>query len=400
MSYKNLKALALSALLVSSVPAFSKMRTESGGGGASIVCKDSNLSHVSHVYLADTFDLIRSGKLKKLESTDRDIAFNAAVAILKIKYPKKSFKKPNSENEMVDLAWMLQYTKDNLQYNLINPEGTYDYLNIKTYDGDSSVSTSMPTKGDRPLVELGDDHILKSELPNNCEKRQIAVQEINKMAFTLDLILQGQMTRLEEGLLRLHEALVSIRNIPGADTTPIRKMVHSVVEDQALLSREINKIKSITDNRTLKALPENLVCDIVSESNNDFKFNKPSKIEIKRTSGDGSKDSNNTFSLVILKNATSASEVVNSYNEYVNIDPSIKLNSGSLDVRIAFGQYHDIYSPSVFLRRYNEYTGSFSGSIEYSTPIQRGGHIEKYTDFGISCHVAGNEKIEFNSDNN
>ena len=76
------------------------------------------------------------------------------------------------------------------------------------------------------LPTLNDDHIDASSLPSGCHKVQLAVQDISTKTVEQSPLIY-QLSWPERGFLELHETLISLRDAPGSDTTPIRREVFS-----------------------------------------------------------------------------------------------------------------------------------------------------------------------------
>lgn len=183
----------------------------SGGGGMVISCSDDR------VYLADTFEIMSSLTSKGLESLD---PFRVQVAITQViekKYPAKIYPNPKGGGDKVSMATMLEHIRETLVY--------------------------IPSK--KPLPLLGDDYIDTSSLPAGCTKLQVAIQNIPKNEVTVDRKLQMKMSSLERGLLELHESLISLRNQPGLDTTPIRQSIEDLMRNELDLFNAIFSSMSI-----------------------------------------------------------------------------------------------------------------------------------------------------------
>lgn len=230
----------------------------------------------------------------------------------------------------------------------------------------------MATKGDQPLIETNDDHISALSLPINCEKKQLAVQSLKDKTYIIDLVLQAELTNLEKGLLKAHEVFVSKRNIPRADTTSIRKIVNSVLEEPIVFEKAVERAIAQKPS-TLKAFPAYLNCQISSVPHNDLNKKIPAQLELYNISS-------SQFEIK-LSYTNSIPEVYKSYFTDINLNPSTTHLTSSMSVRLSFGNADEENGPGVFLYRYNETNKMLSGSIIF----QEQNNLKQFTSFGISC---------------
>ncbi len=164
-----------------------------GGGGVGFLCHEPG---GDRVYLADTYDLVKGGALKNNEFLDTGIIFLAAgQRFAEAHIPDLNFK------DFLSGGWALIFRSSFLHW-----------------------------QKERHLPLLGDDHIPQDKVPHNCEKVQLAIQDLNARTVHWDDSYVSKMTRAETGFFILHETLIALRNDPGADTTPIRAEVSSVLE--------------------------------------------------------------------------------------------------------------------------------------------------------------------------
>ena len=179
---------ALVLALAANAGAFGK----EGGGGKGFVCRNADLSET--VYLADTYDLARSGALDSLAPQEADSTVAAVAEIIEKTDPRRVFEHPLRPNHKVSLAWMLEFKYAALKWN---------------------VATFVPP--------LDDDHI--ANVPRGCVKVQLAAQNVATGMIDENFVLTQEMKWIERGFLGVHETLVSLRGEPGADTSPIRQSV-------------------------------------------------------------------------------------------------------------------------------------------------------------------------------
>ncbi|MEK7357422.1 MAG: hypothetical protein AAB250_13300, partial [Bdellovibrionota bacterium] len=177
---------------------------EGGGGGKGFVCRNADFSET--VYLADTYSLVKSGRLKGLNPDEADSTVAAVAEIVERLYPEKTFKHPLFPAQKVSFAWMMEYKYAGLDW------------------------SPKPRVASRP-----DDHIVN--VPKNCTKVQLAYQDLKTGVIEEDFTLTHHMTWIERGFLSLHEVFVGLRNQPGKDTTPIRADVEkyaAILDDPRL----------------------------------------------------------------------------------------------------------------------------------------------------------------------
>jgi len=240
----------------------------SHGGGKGILCQEEK---GPRVYLADTFELVRSGALDHLKPVDPQVVVPAAVSVIDKVFPAKRFSHPLNPEVRVTIGWLIQYNSDGLFFK-IHPKGR--------------------------LKNLADDHIRLEDLPKNCRtKVQLAVQDVPARTVTTDYKMTNALTWLEYGFLQLHEAMISTRDMPGADTTPIRQAVaavatHFLDRDSKEFHQKILDILNPKNGpgrsyalqnlnlKTLYRVPERLSC-----------YTAKMHFELIRVQGDGRPDS-------------------------------------------------------------------------------------------------------------
>jgi hypothetical protein len=188
------------------------------GGGKGILCRNPDWTET--LYLADVMDYVRQGGLRQFKfATGTDTTVIAIAELVEKSNPEKTLPHPFKQNEKVSLAWMMEY-----KYQI---EG----LGI----------------GDTPQ-DVPDDNIDPKTLPANCQKVQLAVSNLKSGQVDKNIGLDFVLPWIQRGLLDLHEILVRIRNIPDADTTPIRKDVDRYAR---LLDNKINEVSPEIRSRLL-----------------------------------------------------------------------------------------------------------------------------------------------------
>lgn len=175
-----------------------------GGGGMVFTCPTS-ATNAEKVFLVDTYKQLKSSE--KLKISDPGLILRAAIIFFK-NHPSKIFKDavfmdPRNSQDRVSLSWLIEYKNNNLIFS--------------------------PSTESLPL--LGDDHIEAKDIPNGCQKRQLAIQKISAGNILYDQKLESKLTFFESGFFRLHEILISIRNSPGLDTTEIREEIDALLSE-------------------------------------------------------------------------------------------------------------------------------------------------------------------------
>jgi hypothetical protein len=355
--------------------------SEGVGGGVGIICDENG---VEKVYLADTFDLVRNGSLRGIESVDNESLFRAALAVLDERSPEKIYTNPFQPEQKVNLAWMVEHTRANLQFKYVE---------------------SIPN--------LSDDNIDQRSLPSNCRKEQIAVQEVGRGIVREKFKMSSRMSSTERGLFEVHETLVALRNAPGADTTPIRQKIAEILGDpqhsfQNMLKNLVfqknirdaqtppenwasrlrsskyckfpNYLTTISDlfwlatcntaedflpparpNPPVRQLPRSLQCQIMTELNNDLGWHPPTHFRIHEYALSFDGPTGTAY--------PKSSKIFSSGYPFPSKDgKQVFPISDSM-------KWGDI---TIFLHKYVERTGEFIGGLQ-------NGDISKYTYFGISC---------------
>ncbi|MGE4133079.1 MAG: hypothetical protein AB7F86_15665 [Bdellovibrionales bacterium] len=87
---------------------------------------------------------------------------------------------------------------------------------------------------DENLPDISDDGIRWWQVPRGCKKVQLAIQDLKTSTVRMSFYTQN-LPVIDDLFLRLHETLISIRNQPGLNTTPVRRDVERlalIVRDQ------------------------------------------------------------------------------------------------------------------------------------------------------------------------
>lgn len=176
--------------------------------------------------------MAKSGKLKEIEKRDPVNLVSATSKLLDIIKPEKIYPHPVVKNETVTLGWLINYRHQQLNF-----EPNYS--------------------GDKKLFALNDDMIAAQAIPEGCIKTQLAVQDIPSMKVQQSPLVY-QLTWPERGFLELHETLISLRDKPGKDTTPIREQVES-------LTKELASAESVLSEQVLDMVPAELCYNLKSK---------------------------------------------------------------------------------------------------------------------------------------
>lgn len=235
---KNPRKIAIQSKLKNTLPDIKKIQSAQSdyikramggvatGGGVGFLCQENGKSKT---YLADTYALVHSEVLKDLSPSDPAAIIAATSTLLDSLHPEKIYQHPFLRDEKVTFGWMVSFK--------------YSQLHIAYVDQD--------------LPPLNDDNIDGSITPEVCQKIQLAIQDIPKMTVYTKPYLE--MSFVERGFLSLHETLIALRAMPGADTTPIRRDVEEVarsMHDPKFLERIISILKKdrIPENKNTSGL--------------------------------------------------------------------------------------------------------------------------------------------------
>jgi hypothetical protein len=187
-------------------------------GGVGFVCQEAG--DKTKIYLADTYSLAKTGVFDILKPTSPSEFIASIVAMLNGVYPEKVYQHPTLPDQKVSIGWLITYTYGQLKFKLADSQN---------------------------LPQLEDDHIDPASVPRNCEKIQLAVQDVPSKVVRVSPRV-SDLNWGERGLLEFHETLISLRNQPGADTTEIRHAVDKI----AVLMRDkkyfVNTLKHHGDD--------------------------------------------------------------------------------------------------------------------------------------------------------
>jgi hypothetical protein len=253
-----------------------------GGGGIGFLCNEEGKAKL---YLADTYQLTKSGALNRLQNHGA-IEMSDAVKVLDQKIPQKVYPHPFVRGQKVTFGFMLAHTMNGLSFE------------------------------DHQLKNRTNDDNIR-QIPRGCKKVQVAYQDLKRNIVQL----RDQAPFLNQAdwfYLKMHEALISLRNRPGMDTTAIRSQVKNIAlilsnpRNFALatlneLAKRGTETKIVPPEqrkkfRTLYTAPRELLCQPtwVGErgryAKNDFRV--PNVIRLVRTAGDGRVGEHNQYTLV------------------------------------------------------------------------------------------------------
>ncbi len=316
------------------------------GGGDAIVCDEG--TPAERVYLADTFALARSGRLTSFQALDPSYTIESALRILEEDSPLMSFPHPFSKDKKVSFAWMIDYSLNMLNF---EPVGNVE--------------------------ELDDDHIDPKSLPKGCYKRQLGVQNLKKMNVKYNYLLFMKLSFAERALFKIHEAFISLRNVPSLDTTPLRKEVAEILRVKNFSFEGIVRtLVAATPFQDIKPpiseVPEKMICRVGGEGQNDFGW-KPSGFEVNHTQAgwqihfarnDGHRRSPAPRAHLIT---------------YWDRKDNLALKD-ALDLGISW-ESDDGFTTGLFIERYNERLQQLVGSIE----LDYGAPLGEYSVYTVMC---------------
>jgi len=188
-----MKHVICALLMMGSAAAFAGEGGVGHGGGVAYDCFENGQRKV---YLADTYELTKAGAFTKFKTgASPESVIEAAVVMLEATKPEKNIPNPMNASEFVSIGWLVKHTSASLDLQLSND----------------------------PLPLQTDAHI--NAAPQGCQLAQLAIQDVGLNRLKLDLKLWDELSDMDRGLFKLHEIWISIRNQPGADTTPIRAQV-------------------------------------------------------------------------------------------------------------------------------------------------------------------------------
>ncbi|MGK5086954.1 hypothetical protein WDW86_05305 [Bdellovibrionota bacterium FG-2] len=159
---------------------------ETGGGGDAFICGD-------RVFLADTYKIINETERSRWQNFDPNSETMNASSVMAVAL--KSMRGSNPELSKKLAAYYAEFK----------------FVVVKE------------------LEELDDDGI--REIPKGCEKTQLAVQDLETGVIRYREDLYQNLSTLEQGLFRLHEAFIKNKTseeLRGKDTTEVRKHVDQI----------------------------------------------------------------------------------------------------------------------------------------------------------------------------
>ena len=161
---------------------------DNSGGGDAIICYEG-IPYLTgrRVYLADTFDLVRSGKLQQLARLNLEQLTEAVFDHL--------------DTQQTGLGAAVRESRKNLKFEYVDK-----------------------------VPELDDDDIKISGI--RCSKQQLAVQHIPSGLVRVNKNLHGELSPLEKVLFEIHEAYIRIKNDPKG-TNEVRPEVRGILDSSS-----------------------------------------------------------------------------------------------------------------------------------------------------------------------
>jgi hypothetical protein len=191
-----LTVLAINCLAPSA--GFSRGGSGTGGGVVYVCHKDGKQT----VRLVDSYQQLKNDGVVSKDIWP-DAVLSAAAARLDKENPDIFYEHPFVTGKRVSLGWMLIYRWKGL------------------------AATQVATE--KPLPLLPDANILPGEIPKDCQVEQLAIQDIDIGRLRMRSDLVYELSHLERGLFWVHEALISLRDKPGASTAPIREKIVEII---------------------------------------------------------------------------------------------------------------------------------------------------------------------------
>lgn len=388
----------------------------SDGGGKGIVCVENGRKNV---YLADTFELVRKGTFAKIRPADPAAVLAAATELIEMIRPEKLYPHPFKKKEKVSLAWLLEFKANGLSY---------------SYSAEST------------FRELNDDNINSADLPFGCKKVQLAIQNIAKGSVILNYPFTSKLSWMERGFLELHETMVALRNLPGADTTPIRREIETIAQLLSDSKFELHeKILAIlnpgpvapgqtewtwaqtyiyencgsrylptepqpgddfktafcriaakqaaeqdrenflaTALPTLTRFPEAINCQITYEGANHLGLPRPESFTFTRISGDGRPSSENVFEFE--SESSAPGQGWRTQRSWFLTDSHRReagfKKIGDMSFSATFTDAQGNLA-TLFIDEYHELTQLFTGSLQTKSAGYK--HHDRFTAFGVTC---------------
>ena len=201
-----MKKVIITCITILSLSTLAIAEGHDTGGGDAIICTERKAGKdFKQPYFADTFALRNSAAATFLNQMSAESGQKFLIALLEELKPEKTYPHPHLKGEKVSHAWMVNYLMRSAMYR----------WHIE--DADEAV------------FELEDDNIILEQYPENCrEKKQLAIQNIDQRIIRYNHRTLYKMKSFDRLAFRYHEALIALRDQPGADTTPLRESVHDL----------------------------------------------------------------------------------------------------------------------------------------------------------------------------
>lgn len=346
-----------------------------GGGGDGFKCKSNDPSAIQG-YTTRLVDTYGNTELDKLEQNNvgqlrRDYGIRTVARYLDKVMPEKVYPHPYKSDLKISFGSLLVLH--------------YMKLYFMTYDLS-------------PLPDLKDDNIPFWKVPSGCKKIQLAIQDIPSGVVSQSPEVRFDLPLFDRLFLRIHEVLISIRNQPGLDTTPIRKDVERLAamlrDDQVQFIKNLtsdweNMVTGDLPNKSPIIIPQTLKCHLtwkmqpVDES--QPKFSLPQTFTVKRIAGAGNFDDKNAYQFQFNQKAAVLSKSVEMHR-YQTLFGAF--TSPFIDLFIAkfvfLGTKYEInihdMSPELGL-----YKGSVQASYVSNERSETSGYPEAYNTSGLLC---------------
>lgn len=376
---------------------------EGGGGGIGFLCNENGKQKI---YLADTYELHKQGLFNQFTGQTL-IHFDTAVEIIDRRYPERRFNHPYIPGQKVTLGYMLAWQHNRLYF--------------ERYSNHVKVS--------------GDDNISPDQIPPGCEKFQLAHQNLQTGVVAVQRLgyepwpRDVYLTRADWFYLHLHEALIALRNRPGADTTEIRQMVRELAEllsDPKNFSLDVLRelayryegkkavpFSEQTRQRTLYYAPKELTCTPTwSAPRSDAAgtgFVMPSEFKFIRKEGDGRIGEHNKYEMIWTKYRLGLFPYTETFETKKTFFFSMSYNLfgepesiGEFNLSMAI-QTSQTAEMELSINRYDTVTGEYLATFKLKYPFSWENRppmsnyvVELDTGYGLSCFT--NELPEFRRD--
>lgn len=159
------------------------------------------------------------------------------------------------------------------------------------------------------LPDIKDDNIRWWQIPRGCKKVQLAIQDIKTSTVRMSEQAFLALPLIDDLFLRLHETLISLRNQPGLDTTPVRRDVERLAEMIRThradfvrgLTADFEKAITVPETTPPLTMPRTLRCQLTWRMPRidvyQPKFELSSTFLLTRTSGSGEASAKNVYKI-------------------------------------------------------------------------------------------------------